>query len=123
MSAHQPLGSLSLKKDCHGDCWAGPCSLLFRWKSRFLCVAGLNYIGICAALFSGERGSGMRNPGKKYSGRDGLTILELLVAITIIGFLVALGAGAGYRVVESVRVSSTENAIRIIDKVLAAHWK
>jgi type II secretory pathway pseudopilin PulG len=45
-----------------------------------------------------------------------------MAVITIIGILVALGVGAGYSVVSSLRVSATENAMRTIQKVLQEQW-
>jgi prepilin-type N-terminal cleavage/methylation domain-containing protein len=55
--------------------------------------------------------------------RSAFTLVELLVVIAIISVLVALGVGAGYVVVSSMRVRATENAMRTIQKCFTDQWK
>jgi prepilin-type N-terminal cleavage/methylation domain-containing protein len=65
----------------------------------------------------------MRKPTPLDPQRRGFTLIELLVVIAIISVLILLGVGAGYKVVDAIRVSNTENAMRTITKVLSVHWK
>jgi prepilin-type N-terminal cleavage/methylation domain-containing protein len=55
--------------------------------------------------------------------RGGFTLVELVVVVSIIGVLMALGAGAAYTVMEGQRASSTEDLLRNTDKLLQENWR
>src|SRR5579862_4882867 len=76
----------------------------------------------CLTHNQGRRIQTMHNFATPSPRRTGFTIVELMAVITIIGILVALGVGAGYSVVSSLRVSATENTIRTVQKSLYEQW-
>jgi len=55
--------------------------------------------------------------------RSGFTLIELLVVISILALLVALAAAGTFKVIESQRVSRTEDALLMLKEALKKQWE
>ena len=65
----------------------------------------------------------MRYSNVPRAGRRGFTLIELLVVISIIALLMALSAGAYFRVSSTQMQSRTETTVKAVAKGLETHWR